>query len=818
MSNSSTDPLAIQSCGVGNGTSGTTVGAGYTVCSGTAGAQSGTVPPVIPNCEPLEAQAYLAFYNSLQNMPGNACITQGVPNPDSSKTNPAWNTVGYVTGSGCCSTKQAWTTGAASGVVAAPIGNNDSKATRLTPFSTAGKVGAYSDAGLRKGLPADLTALTKVWGFSQTSWMHGGVHADNVGVWAKDVHGKPFTIKLPGQKPYTQDTMLWVRMTGDNYDPTKDPYGSIYPAPNGSYISACAGLTYTNQKGCNGTCDVNPATGLVLAPGPKTPATGSAGTVCIPSNGSSPYTQVCNQYPLTSDIMANPGGPSATSEQCYSRVAGFAKCAKGDGLALEQCVLDNVFDASTVPSTGPAGVATSYATTVQPWAPFAINGYSNPKGRVGGCFATRDMYGPGKFSVMVNLPPTAPVPGRPGAAANAVAGYPMVHPYTGQYPVTAADGGVPGGRGYVFSMWSFAYTEAYAAKTGLISPFSATDGLDKRTNQPLMNPVTVELASGSGMSNGSVVRPAVPGIIQGSDDDGWFVVHNHEIDIEIPANSAQAQGPKMTDTLGLDTANFNTWLSDADNYAADSPALYQQVQARAPKGQFFASVGPDDDNSTFHEFSFVWYVDPKEEFDYNAANGAVGSVKDTTCNSYVAFYRDGEEIFKCHRFVPRRSGRVLIGLWPAWWGSNYAPLAFNHVYASIARLEFVPQCDINNVPFPGGALVTNGTQMYDTNFPVPGASDGLKHSGSAPSVTGISCGFETEVKKRLPCSVTGACGAVSSTALPIWAIVVIIIGAALVVAGVSLACIYGRKRTPPSTLPPAGGVFASSFRRPYFLH
>jgi hypothetical protein len=111
----------------------------------------------------------------------------------------------------------------------------------------------------------------------------------------------------------------------------------------------------------------------------------------------------------------------------------------------------------------------------------------------------------------------------------------------------------------------------------------------------------------------------------------------------------------------------------------------------------------------------------------------------------VAFYRDGVEVFKCYRFVPRRSGRVIIGLWPAWWGSNYEPLTYNHVYVKVARIEFVPQADISNAALPG--LVTSAAQSYDQAFPVPGVGNALS----------VACGFSTPIAQRQPCSIDGAC-------------------------------------------------------------
>jgi hypothetical protein len=369
------------------------------------------------------------------------------------------------------------------------------------------------------------------------------------------------------------------------------------------------------------------------------------------------------------------------------------------------------------------------------------------------------MYGPGKFSVLLSAPPT--MPGSPTDAI-VVPGFPGMDPSTGAYPYAGPDA-VPGARGYVLSMWTFSYSEVYGVPTtggntpDTAFPFNGSAAIAGSAipmpppgpdGIPVTSSIVVESAqAGTGAATNSLVsQPVLKGMVNGYDQ---VAVHNHEIDIEIPANTDCYGGPDMTSALSLNTANFNTWLSDTGDYgqggAKGNPAFYQQVQAVAPLGQTFISVGQGADGlpetqDTFHELSFVWHVDPAEA-------GASPQAR----SSYVAFYRDGVEVYRCHRFVPRRSGRVIIGLWPAWWGSNYMPLTFNHVYVKIARIEFLPQTDGEGAPLPG--LVTSGAQSYDLAFPVPSAG-GAKE---------VACGFETPISQRLPCTSQGACQALSTT-------------------------------------------------------
>jgi hypothetical protein len=771
-----------------DGTAGADTVQGFRICSGTSGAcagKAGTTAPIANN-ETVQARLYnngfnnvgayklpMYFYGTPPALTAgtvggvslNPCLSVGVPVAADLRPGapvPAWNQTPFTTATGCCATAAQWNVSSSM---------NASRRTRLSPMTTASAPGKQDAKNMLAALQYGLGGMTKTWGYSPGAWMHGGVSATNTGMWTKSMNGgKAFTVKDPYKNTWTQDTMLWCRMTGDNYDPSKDPYGSINVAGPGSFV---ASKTYMGAKyglgnkdkqfkaaqdkcgNCNqGTLHIPVGTDDSGVPNKyKVVVEGNVvatdGAAC-----ENPMMQFCSNLPLTTEVME---GPS-------------------------RYVNGNFPSGSTYGNTTHFGHAT---------------GYTNPVGRVGGCFATRDLYGPGKFSVLVHLPPTAPATSSDPLCQPE---FPMVDPYTGQYygvdasraPSTA----VRGGRGYVFSMWTFGYTEAYGVveptSSAILNPAGSAqivsgDNVDIVNATPFNYPAQfgavtsinskdgtwslvpnagpVEMTDGSSLINEPLLRtPLVSNIMSGDPDDGFYATHNHEIDIEIPSNTSQAQGPGMASVLGLNTANFNTWMTDTDEYSAGVRTLYQQVQATAPPGQFFASVGPDDDENTFHEFSFVWYVDPDEETmaitassaqlaQLNSKSSSNPIAGDAGCGSfpaqpqsksYVAFYRDGVEISRTHRFVPRRSGRVIIGLWPAWWGSNYQPLTYNHMYAKIARLDFVPQCDITNTPFPGGALVTNAAQMYDQVFPVPTTLT-PKYSSTliVPGLTNneIFCGF-----------------------------------------------------------------------------
>jgi hypothetical protein len=753
---SPTTPDALPLCGLETPL---TLSNGFTMCSGTPG--DGVTQGPVPNSNPAHAQLMITYYNLANNYKNpqgmdqtdlytDPCITQGNPDPKLGKPTSEWNTVGYVDAQGCCSTERNWTLANLK-----PASTNNSRATALVPFTTASALGKNNADNLKNGIPDALGALTKIWGFNGPHWVHGGVHADNCGLWYAPK--TKFTIKYNGET-WTQDYLLWSRQTGDDYQVNEDPFGIVCPAPIGNFSTIVKLDPYDTKK----ICTFCPSQGADLGGVFSNP---NASTKCP-----DPFYQVCDRLTaLNQSYMLANGYMSTTSPlpQVYNG---------GENKLPEK------------------------------------NGYQNPKGRVGGIFASNQMYGPGKFTLLANLPPTAP---KTKNSPLAQKGFPKVDPATGKYP-SNAKGAVPGGRGYVFAMWTFSYTEAYGSTPGydpIPDPkkFIPENGFPSKTGaagdaahpQPTSyafgNPCTdgnsedhqtdCNLPKGASASSiqyteavfmegetpgayttAGKIFPNIPGLVQGDPDDGSWATHNHEIDIEIPANSTEFQALDSFDKIGMNTANFNTWMTDDNSYNLGALALYQQAQAVAPPGKFFCAVAPEDDQDTYHEYTFVWYVDP--------ATAAVqsNSTEPFEDNSYVAFYLDGVEVYRCKRFVPRRSGRVLIGLWPAWWGSIYQPMDFNQVYCKMARMEFVPQSDYTNTLFEGGALVTNGTQMYDQFVPTTGAE--------------IACDMGV-IANRLPVNIDGILAPCRpSQGLKTWEVVLIAIAVALVIGGLTCLLTY----------------------------
>ena len=291
--------------------------------------------------------------------------------------------------------------------------------------------------------------------------------------------------------------------------------------------------------------------------------------------------------------------------------------------------------------------------------------------RCGACFATRQVFGPGVFTVRARLNPTA--------------------------------WKEMGGRGYVFAAWTFSYGEVYALQS---------EGGAPRARQAPRGTYCYNDCSCEGDSSCDATfdgKPCVPGQRKLADHpyfkgappasasdprppadyravcsgDVLYAALNHEIDIEIPANSP---GLDWTKDLTWSTMNCNTWVGDIDYYDGSMP-WYSQAMVELKKEQ------PNFADGQFHDFTIDWYVDRHD-----------------ATKSYVKFLVDGRVLYVTRRFVPTRSGRLVVGPWPGWWGSGrdasgaqQAP-AFDVGYVDIAALTINPYspatCDVQIRTFP----------------------------------------------------------------------------------------------------------------------
>ena len=296
-----------------------------------------------------------------------------------------------------------------------------------------------------------------------------------------------------------------------------------------------------------------------------------------------------------------------------------------------------------------------------------------PKTRVGGVACTREQFGPGVYNVLCYVPKTEDTSN--------------------------------GGRGYVFAIWPFHYEEIYIGT----DPLNTTNNSQARGD--LSNKQAQAFPCYNSCDSGTPKQKKCPDKGCGTSEPDLYSVINHEIDIEIPCNSPQLS---WRQDMTWDTMNCNTWVSDIDNYDADTGAYYTQVAVKAQKGTFISEQPEDSSNKDYHWYTLDWYVDNK---DYK--------------NNYVAFYFDdpfdpnggtkypdgtslptiptGKPLYKTQRFVPTRAGRLNVGPWMGWWGyggeSEGTP-AFDTAKIRLAQLSITPYGSGYNFP-----------QNYDQNTP-----------------------------------------------------------------------------------------------------
>ena len=291
---------------------------------------------------------------------------------------------------------------------------------------------------------------------------------------------------------------------------------------------------------------------------------------------------------------------------------------------------------------------------------------ANHRARCGACIATRNVYGPGKFELTAAIRKTD---------------------WKGATPAQE-------GRGYVFAMWTFSYAEIYSmGGDGTVKPMSseATWGTEcyddcscvgdvgdgscaSFDNKPMSSSLKGCTPGARNTSSTGLQKVPIAGVPESPfrnvcSGDVFYTAVNHEIDIEIPANSPQYKDSWETN-LTWATMNANTWVGDTDLYQGDMPWYSQamvKIKDDEQQPQHFIS-----ENGEFHKYTIDWYVD-----------------KDPT-KSYVKFYFDDELVYATTRFVPTHSGRLVIGPWPGWWGTGGSAMDFSEGYVDIKSLNITP--------------------------------------------------------------------------------------------------------------------------------
>lgn len=320
--------------------------------------------------------------------------------------------------------------------------------------------------------------------------------------------------------------------------------------------------------------------------------------------------------------------------------------------------------------------------------------------RTGACIVTRDLYGPGYYEATIWLPKTLN----------------------------------ENGRGYVFAMWMFQYTEAYsedgetetfpygflptcnncAQKGGKDIPCwsegdnsaSAWCPLIGGTCAPWPTIGEVEGVGGvyaksrpaqcdSTIMGEKCCDPTVKATFGGkgcaycdgttdkdqSPRDGDVVTTwGHEIDIEIPSNTGVGQKAGGGNKNGWDTFNCNPWWGDMEEWETKYTAVpYTSEVTQSKEGTDFTSS-----DGNWHTIGFEW-VTPN----MNKGPGI------------LTWYYDSVPIHRTTRFVPNRVGRLVLGPWPASWGApDGIWMPFENITVLLADLTILPYTDET---YAGGA-------------------------------------------------------------------------------------------------------------------
>lgn len=136
---------------------------------------------------------------------------------------------------------------------------------------------------------------------------------------------------------------------------------------------------------------------------------------------------------------------------------------------------------------------------------------------------------------------------------------------------------------------------------------------------------------------------------QGSEDDGYYITPNHEIDIEIP--SAPKGGDQYKD-CSYEYARLNTWIGE-ENYTDN-----------------FQNMGFNQSDGKFHTYKFDWHT---------GGNGQ---------EPRVDFYVDGKFIYSSKNHVPFIKGRFTIGTWFPQWAGGKAD--FDRIFLEVDWIKITP--------------------------------------------------------------------------------------------------------------------------------
>ena len=304
--------------------------------------------------------------------------------------------------------------------------------------------------------------------------------------------------------------------------------------------------------------------------------------------------------------------------------------------------------------------------------------------KVGGCIATTDMLGPGRYEVIAMAPDDAPV-----------------DTLTNIRPPP----------GYCFAIWTFHYEEHYDDQDP--QKVSAANNKGKYTAAGGQCFNTQECQEGFTSTCNTPLSIPNPCYAAKSACDNGLTVVNHEIDIEIPGSwPGKLSTSNNQDVWTTDTMNCNTFLgANESDYPRGNWSSQYIAKKMPPTGstqqQSFLST-----DGLFHKYAIDWVVPT-----------------DTSQAPYVSWYFDDALVHTSYTMVPSRAGRLVVGGWFPHWvqsGKSEDPSSlqalFNYKTIQVASITFTP--DPNSAP---GNYPQNydqcGTSPIACGFAVPDPTD-----------------------------------------------------------------------------------------------
>ena len=353
--------------------------------------------------------------------------------------------------------------------------------------------------------------------------------------------------------------------------------------------------------------------------------------------------------------------------------------------------------------------------------------------------------------------------------------------------------------GYVFAIWPFHYSEVYNVPDGKQSSQARGDLASDNSQFPCF-----------GQCDQDPPPKSAPCYTCPADH---FDVINHEIDIEIPANSnsvnPNAPDPSkatVASNRGCDTMNFNTWVNDINNYQMDTGAYYQNLGVRVPSGASGSTFVSSD--KKWHWYTIDWKVD-NDDFTKNSVSIYFDDPFDPTCTAThnqvnLPSAPQGKPLATTQRFVPTRAGRLNIGPWFGWWafsrpdsptGYDTKAVGVAHISVALQQTGFAFVQTYDQSYIAQDQSVVNIAPDFVDLYSKTDAPNPVFDPSFFPTYT-VTAGVQntcTQPPPPQPPPQPSPSPLLPSNSMPVWLIVVLVCASILIVAGIVVAVYFSHR-------------------------